>query len=72
MRYLNFYVHCRTEWTDEWDCMCNDECPVCHTKDIEPCQSQEIKTDGTLGELVMHVPAGWVPDGGWPEPPSPP
>ncbi len=38
MRLRNYYVHCATEWTDEWDCMCNDQCPECHTKDIESYQ----------------------------------
>jgi hypothetical protein len=65
MIYLNYYVHCRTEWTDEWDCMCNDECPACQTKDIEPYQSQEIN-DGILGEIIRHVPSDWVPQQGWP------
>jgi hypothetical protein len=66
MRFLNYYVHCSTEWTDEWDCMCNDQCPECHTKDIEPYQSQEINDDGTHGEIIRHVPAHWVPEQGWP------
>ncbi len=66
MRFLNYYVHCRTEWSDEWDCMCNDQCPECHTKDIEPYQSQEINDDGTHGEIIRHVPTDWVPEQGWP------
>jgi pyruvate-formate lyase-activating enzyme len=49
--------------------MCNDECPVCHTKDIQPYQSEEIKSDLTMGELIRHVAPDWVPDGGWPEQP---
>ena len=65
MRFLNYYVHCGTEWTDEWDCMCNDQCPECHTKDIEPYQSQEIKDDGTHGKIIRHVPAEWIPEQGW-------
>jgi hypothetical protein len=65
-KYLNFYVHCQNEWTDSWDCMCNDECPVCHTKDIEPYQSLEITHEGAAGNMVRHVPEIWVPDGGWP------
>ena len=66
MRFLNYYVHCATEWTDEWDCMCNDQCPKCHTNDIEPYQSQEINDDGTHGEIIRHVPVHWVPEQGWP------
>ncbi|WP_157266554.1 hypothetical protein [Azohydromonas aeria] len=30
------------EWSDEWDCMCNDECPACGTKDIEPHDSDDL------------------------------
>jgi hypothetical protein len=67
MKFLNYYVHCRSEWTDEWDCMCNDQCPVCRTKDIEPYQSQEVNGDGTLGEIIRHVPTDWVPEQGWPD-----
>jgi hypothetical protein len=45
--------------------MCNDQCPECHTKDIEPYQSQEINDDGTIGEIIRHVPAAWIPEQGW-------
>jgi hypothetical protein len=54
MRFLNYYVHCATQWTDEWDCMCNDQCPECHTKDIEPYQSKEITT--TVGVSYVVTP----------------
>jgi hypothetical protein len=66
MRFLNYYVHCRTKWTDEWDCMCNDQCPECQTKDIEPYQSLEINDDGTRGKIIRHVPTHWAPEQGWP------
>jgi hypothetical protein len=42
LMYRNFYRHCGEEWDDEWSCMCNDECPVCH-KEIEPYKSEEIE-----------------------------
>jgi hypothetical protein len=42
--------------------MCNEQCPKCHTKDIEPYQSQEINDDGKHGEIIRHVPADWVPE----------
>ena len=42
--------------------MCNAECPECHTKDIEPYQSQEVNDDGTHGKIIRHVPAHWVPE----------
>src|SRR5438270_9076857 len=67
MTFLNFYVHCRVAWTDEWDCMCNDECPECHTKDIQPYESMELNPNGTPGEVIRHVPEGWIPEHGWTE-----
>ena len=28
---------CRTEWTDEWSCTCNDRCPNCHLESSPVC-----------------------------------
>ena len=41
--YLNHYkcAECGTEWDDEWDCMCNDRCPVCRAE-TEPYASEEL------------------------------
>lgn len=34
--YENHYTcSCGQQWTDEWDCQCNDRCPECN-KEIEP------------------------------------
>ena len=49
MQYLNHYRHADcpvdpgTEWTDTWDCACNDQCPACGIKDIEPYDSEELE-----------------------------
>ena len=40
----NFYVHCGETWEDDWSCGCNDMCPKCQTKDIEPYHSEEVET----------------------------
>ena len=32
---------CNTEWTDNWDCMCDDRCPTCNTP-TSPHQSDEL------------------------------
>lgn len=40
-RFLNYYRHCDTEWTDAWSCMCNDKCPVCGAE-IEPFESEDL------------------------------
>lgn len=42
-RFLNYYHHCGTEWTDIWDSTCNDRCPVCRAE-IEPHHSEEISS----------------------------
>lgn len=41
-QYINYY-RCPfdgTEWADVWSCCCNDMCPKCETKDIEPYKKQ--------------------------------
>lgn len=46
--FLNHYSHvdCSvqpgTEWASTWDCACNDQCPACGVKDIEPYSSEEV------------------------------
>lgn len=42
-KYRNFYKCsvCNREWTDAWDCCCNDRCPGCGTE-IEPYKSEDI------------------------------
>jgi hypothetical protein len=41
-RFTNYYVcpRCRTRWTDEWTCMCNDRCPKCNLE-VQPCDSHD-------------------------------
>lgn len=44
--YINSYeCPCGTTWDDEWDCMCDDRCPVCNTS-CEPVSSEETEKDG--------------------------
>lgn len=33
---------CGTHWEDVWSAACNDECPGCGLKDIEPFESEEV------------------------------
>lgn len=52
MRYRNHYRHVECpaipkgedhpEWSDEWSCMCNDECPNCGAE-IEPYDSEDLR-----------------------------
>ncbi len=39
--FRNHYHHCREEWSDDWDSMCNDKCPTCNAE-IEPYESEEV------------------------------
>jgi hypothetical protein len=42
--FINYY-RCpfdNTEWASVWSCCCNDMCPACGQKDIEPYKSTEI------------------------------
>jgi hypothetical protein len=47
-QWLNYYHHldCPVqpgiEWTDQWDCQCNDRCPACNAE-MTPYKSEEIK-----------------------------
>ena len=42
--FLNHHVcyRCDQEWTDEWSCMCDDECPHCGARDSTPIDSEDL------------------------------
>jgi hypothetical protein len=42
--FLNFYKceRCKRRWTDEWSCMCDDECPHCGFRDMTPYNSEDL------------------------------
>ena len=42
--FLNFYkcARCKRRWTDEWSCMCDDECPDCGARDATPLDSDDL------------------------------
>jgi len=44
--WKNYYHHCDVDWTDIWDSCCNDECPVCGCKEIEPYRSVDVTCTG--------------------------
>ncbi len=48
--FLNFYrcERCAQAWTDEWSCMCDDECPHCGARDMSPSRSEDL-TELILG-----------------------
>lgn len=41
--YRNYYecARCGYEWEDEWSCMCDDDCPDCGARHMEPYDSDE-------------------------------
>lgn len=43
-RFRNWYKcdHCKTDWNDVWDSMCDDRCPVCGIA-LSPYYSEEIQ-----------------------------
>ncbi len=43
MVWFNKYYRCSKghEWQDEWDCLCDDRCPVCN-ESCEPYDHAEI------------------------------
>ena len=55
--FLNFYKcdECHRRWTDDWSCMCDDQCPHCHARDMTPYRAEDltelIEQDG--GEFVV-------------------
>lgn len=48
--FLNVYRcdRCHQTWTDEWSCMCDDECPHCGCRNMSPFDSQD------LTDLIMR------------------
>ena len=52
-QYLNHYrCPCGTEWQDEWDCQCNDKCPMCN-KEIEPHHSDILVLDDRYADSII-------------------
>jgi hypothetical protein len=43
-QFINYYrcPYDGTEWADVWSCCCNDMCPKCKTKDIEPYKTEDV------------------------------
>jgi hypothetical protein len=54
MSFRNYYYHveCSADWTDDWDCACNDDCPSCGAE-IEPYMSVELTDDGNETDDIV-------------------
>ena len=42
--FRNHYTcaRCHTDWTDEWSCMCDDDCPHCGARHMSPHESDDL------------------------------
>lgn len=42
--FLNYYSceRCGENWTDEWSCTCDDECPHCGSRDHSPEDTEDL------------------------------
>jgi transcription initiation factor IIE alpha subunit len=42
--FLNYYIcnRCDSPWTDEWSCMCDDDCPRCGSRHLTPFKSDDL------------------------------
>lgn len=42
--FLNYYEcdRCGRDWTDEWSCTCDDDCPHCGSRHYEPVDSEDL------------------------------
>jgi hypothetical protein len=42
--FLNHYecARCKGDWTDEWSCMCDDDCPHCGARHMTPVESDDL------------------------------
>jgi hypothetical protein len=55
--FLNFYDcdRCNREWTDEWSCTCEDDCPHCGARHMCPTKSEDLTDliEQEAGEFVV-------------------
>jgi hypothetical protein len=42
--FLNYYTcdRCGEDWTDEWSCTCDDDCPECGARHMSPDDSDNL------------------------------
>ena len=42
--FCNYYTcdRCGKNWTDEWSCMCDDDCPHCGARHTSPDKSDDL------------------------------
>jgi transcription initiation factor IIE alpha subunit len=42
--FNNYYIcaRCHSKWSDEWSCMCDDDCPHCGARHMSPYDSDDL------------------------------
>jgi hypothetical protein len=70
--YRNQYDcdRCGGSWTDEWSCMCDDDCPHCGARHMSPTESEDLTDivvceDGMVVFLSSPSTAEHYPDYRW-------
>lgn len=55
LKFRNYYrcPECGSEWDDEWDSMCDDECGECGCSDISPYKSENV--EDKLKSALKHI-----------------
>lgn len=57
--FLNHYecYRCSENWTDEWSCQCDDECPHCGAGDSSPYDSEDLSgyVEQEADEYVVYI-----------------
>ena len=57
--FLNVYRcdRCKRIWTDEWSCMCDDDCPHCGARHMSPCHSEDMTEFIDAGRRSSSLPS---------------
>ena len=60
--FLNFYrcARCKRRWTDQWSCMCDDDCPHCGARHMPPYDSEALTT--LIAEDGKEFVVFWSPE----------
>lgn len=45
--FRNHYTcpRCGRQWTDDWECQCDDDCPTCGCRHISPERSEDVPAE---------------------------
>jgi hypothetical protein len=60
--FQNHYIceRCDSSWSDEWSCMCDDDCPHCGARHMSPHKSDDLTGIIAASDDAFVVP--WSPD----------